>query len=95
MKLIRQYILRAMTQAGESTSLGNLPAYPSEAKALEAITSGEVTLPNGCHAHIVPVHTPVPDDETPAVAATKKATTKPATKPAEAAKATEGGTGNE
>jgi hypothetical protein len=63
LKLKSQFILRAMTPAGESTSLGNLPFFASKEKALEAVAKGDVTLPNGCAAHVVEAHVPVAEGE--------------------------------
>jgi hypothetical protein len=80
MKLVRIYILRAITPSGESTSLGNLPPYPTEAKALEAVTSGEVTLPNGCYAQAVAAYAVAEEETTEASAAPAKKATAPKAK---------------
>ncbi len=85
MKVTRIYILRAITPSGESTSLGNLGTFPSEAKALEAVTSGEVTVPNGCYAQVVPAYATAEEETTEAKkAAAPKAKATPPAPPAEA-----------
>ncbi len=82
MKVTRIYILRAITPSGESTSLGNLPPYPSEAKAVEAVTNGEVTVPNGCHAQVVAAYAVAEEETTEAPAAPAKKAAAPKAKAA-------------
>lgn len=80
MKFKQQWLLRAISPHGESTSLGSVGLFASPEKALAALEGGEVVLPASHYGQAVSVFVPVEAEATEAAAKPAKPAAPPKAK---------------